>query len=101
MYKYDMDQASIVEDTDRTRFRQTNGQRETSIPHPLPTSLKWVYNDMLKAIIRCRSKGVHNGAHFTHALERLGIISDGIIELYIPEYPGLSPKTKSTVKPLI
>ena len=40
MCKYEMDPASIVEDTERTRFcPQTDGRRETSIP-PLSTSLK-------------------------------------------------------------
>ena len=44
MYKYGMDQVSIVEDTEQTWFHpQTYGQGETNIP-PF-NSLKWGYNN--------------------------------------------------------
>ena len=46
MCKYEMDPASIVEVTERTRFcPQTDGRRETSIP---PTSLTQGYENRIK-----------------------------------------------------
>ena len=46
MFEYEMDPASIVEDTERTRFRLQTDRRVDKLKpiSPLPTSLKRVYD---------------------------------------------------------